>query len=88
MRALLSTIGTRGDVQPLVALAVALRALGAEVRLCVPPDFRDWIEGMGLPVAPIGPEVRSSANPSAARPTPEQIRREYLGWGVFALMPR
>jgi vancomycin aglycone glucosyltransferase len=31
MRVLLSTIGSRGDVQPLVALAVALRALGQEV---------------------------------------------------------
>ncbi len=38
MRVLLSTIGSRGDVQPLVALALELRALAREVRLCVPPD--------------------------------------------------
>jgi hypothetical protein len=37
MRVLLSTIGSRGDVQPLVALALQLRAPGQEVRLCVPP---------------------------------------------------
>ncbi len=76
MRALLSTIGSRGDVQPLVALAMALTALGQEIRLCVPPDFREWIEGLGLPVTPIGPELRSTGkpNPSAARPTPEQLR--------------
>ena len=49
MRVLLSTIGSRGDVQPLVALALQLRALGQEVRLCVPPDFRDWIESLGHP---------------------------------------
>jgi vancomycin aglycone glucosyltransferase len=55
MRALLSTIGSRGDVQPLVALALQLRALGQEVRLCVPPDFRDWIDSLGIPVTPIGP---------------------------------
>ena len=61
MRILLSTIGSRGDVQPLVALALQLKALGQEVRLCVPPDFREWIEGLGLPVIPIGPEVRSFA---------------------------
>ncbi len=48
MRVLLSTIGSRGDVQPLVALALQLRTLGQEVRMCVPPDFRDWIEGLGL----------------------------------------
>ena len=41
MRILLSTIGSRGDVQPLVALAIQLRALGDDVRFCVPPDFRE-----------------------------------------------
>jgi vancomycin aglycone glucosyltransferase len=81
MRLLLSTIGSRGDVQPLVALAWQLRALGQEVRLCVPPDFRAWIEGLGLPVTPIGPELRSTgrANPAAAPPTPEQIRQMIEG---------
>ncbi|HEX8107792.1 MAG TPA: glycosyltransferase [Kofleriaceae bacterium] len=73
---MLSTIGSRGDVQPLVALAMALKALGQEIRLCVPPDFREWIEGLGMPVTPIGPELRSTgkAIPAAARPTPEQWR--------------
>ena len=81
MRALLSTIGSRGDVQPLVALALQLRALGQEVRLCVPPDFRDWIERLGMPVTPIGPELRSTgkANPSTALPTPEQRRQMVEG---------
>ena len=77
MRVLLSTIGSRGDVQPLVALALRLRALGQEVHLCVPPDFRDWIESLGMTVTPIGPELRSTGktNPMSARPTPEQIRQ-------------
>src|SRR2546426_7957422 len=48
MRVLLSTIGSRGDVQPLVALALHLKSLGHGVRLCVPPDFRQWIEGFGI----------------------------------------
>jgi vancomycin aglycone glucosyltransferase len=38
MRVVLSTYGSRGDVEPRVALAVQLRALGAEVRVCAPPD--------------------------------------------------
>ena len=81
MRVLLSTIGSRGDVQPLVALALALRDLGQEVHLCVPPDFRDWIESLGMPITPIGPELRSTvqANPSAAPPTPEQRRQMIEG---------
>src|SRR5678816_1432858 len=81
MRVLLSTIGSRGDVQPLVALASQLRSLGQDVHLCVPPDFREWIEGLGMSVTPIGPELRSTgkSNPMGARPTPEQIRQMIEG---------
>ena len=81
MRVLLSTIGSRGDVQPMVALATRLRALGQDVHLCVPPDFREWIEGLGMSVTSIGPELRSTgkSNPMAARPTPEQIRQMIEG---------
>src|SRR5262245_65009680 len=81
MRVLLSTIGSRGDVQPLVALGLALRALDQDVRLCVPPDFREWIEGLGMPVTPIGPELRSTgkANPFAALPTPDERRKMMEG---------
>ncbi|HSQ31813.1 MAG TPA: glycosyltransferase [Gemmatimonadaceae bacterium] len=81
MRILLSTIGSRGDVQPLVALASELRALGQEVRLCVPPDFREWIESLGMAVTPIGPELRSTGKvrPSTALPTPEQRQQMMEG---------
>jgi vancomycin aglycone glucosyltransferase len=80
MRVLLSTIGSRGDVQPLVALALRLRALGQEVRMCVPPDFRDWIDSLGIPVTTIGPELRKftvSSPPVTppAPPTPERRRQ-------------
>ncbi|WP_062439555.1 glycosyltransferase [Herbidospora daliensis] len=74
MRVLLSTIGSRGDVQPLAALATELRALGQDVHLCVPPDFRDWLEGLGLTVTPIGPELRT-LTAGTTPPTPEQLRR-------------
>jgi len=75
MRVLLSTIGSRGDVQPLVALALALKQLRCDVRLCVPPDFRDWIEGLGLAVVPIGPALRGTGKASVtATITPEQRR--------------
>jgi vancomycin aglycone glucosyltransferase len=66
MRLLLSTIGSRGDVQPLVALALHVRALGHDIRVCVPPDFRAWIESLGIAVTPLGPEARPFA---ASRPT-------------------
>ncbi len=81
MRILLSTIGSRGDVQPLVALGLQLKELGQDVHMCVPPDFSEWIEGLGMTTTPIGPELRSTGktNPMAARPTPEQIRQMMEG---------
>ena len=86
MRVLLSTIGSRGDVQPLVALAFQLRALGQEVRLCVPPDFREWIESLGLPVTPIGPELRkfAASTPSAPLGLPSAELRRQLVDGTVA----
>ncbi|WP_377284893.1 glycosyltransferase [Planomonospora corallina] len=80
MRVLLSTIGSRGDVQPVVALASRLRSLGEEVRVCAPPDFREWIDGLGIPVVPLGPELRGTAAPEPAAgrslPSPEDLRRQ------------
>ena len=86
MRVLLSTIGSRGDVQPLVALAVELKALGQDVRLCVPPDFREWIAGLGLSVTSIGPELRSTAKPKAAPAAPisPELRRQMIEGTVAA----
>ncbi|WP_020666535.1 glycosyltransferase [Amycolatopsis nigrescens] len=77
MRVLLCTIGSRGDVQPVVALAVRLQELGQDVRVCAPPDFREQVEGFRIPFTPVGPELRSTGkvSPTAAPPTPEQRRR-------------
>jgi vancomycin aglycone glucosyltransferase len=80
MRVLLSTIGSRGDVQPLVALAVELKDLGQDVRMCVPPDFREWIERLGVRVTCIGPEVRPSGKISTSViPTAEERRQMIEG---------
>ena len=86
MRVLLSTIGSRGDVQPLVALATELRALGQQVHMCVPPDFSDWIESLGISVTPIGPELRKmTASKSPAMPASFSLeRRRELAAGTVA----
>jgi vancomycin aglycone glucosyltransferase len=86
MRVLLSTIGSRGDVQPLVALASQLRTLGQEVRLCVPPDFQEWIDSLGFPVTPIGPELRkmTAASPPATPAPFSPERRRLLAEGTVA----
>jgi vancomycin aglycone glucosyltransferase len=54
MRGLLSTNGSRGDLEPMVGLAVQLRAPGAEARVCAPPDFADLLAGVGVPLMPTG----------------------------------
>ena len=72
MRLLFSTIGSRGDVQPIVALSSHLKSVGHEVRICVPPDFRRWIDSLGIPVTTIGPEVRRFA---ASRPSATQLQK-------------
>jgi len=57
MRIALSAVGTRGDVQPMVALGLALRARGHHVRLCAPPDFHGATIDAGLPFFPVGPDI-------------------------------
>src|SRR6266542_4819675 len=56
VRVLLSTHGGRGDVEPLVGPAVRLRALGAEVRVCAPPD---WAERLADASEGRQPEMRT-----------------------------
>lgn len=64
MRILLSTYGSRGDVEPMVALAVELRRLGADVRVCAPPDneFADLFTRTGVPFLPFAKSWRSWAD--------------------------
>ncbi|MEV0295305.1 glycosyltransferase [Nocardia sp. NPDC050710] len=69
MRVLLSTYGSRGDVEPMVGLAVRLREFGAEVRVCAPPDFAELLAGVGVPLVPFGRSVRAlvtGATPAAS----------------------
>ncbi|QNE74093.1 glycosyltransferase [Streptomyces finlayi] len=67
MRVLLTTYGSRGDVEPLVALAVQVRALGAEVRVCAPPDkeFVDLLAGVGVELVPIGAPMGTMVAPGS-----------------------
>lgn len=74
MRALLSAVGTRGDVQPIVALALRVRELGHDVRLCVPPNFVEWARGLGFEAVAVGVEMRPPAGQTAPL-TPEALRR-------------
>ncbi|MGB6939332.1 MAG: glycosyltransferase, partial [Xanthobacteraceae bacterium] len=55
MRVLVTTYGSRGDVQPIVALTVALRNLGVEVAMC--PAGRGVCQTSGTLRDPIDPGI-------------------------------
>ena len=77
MRVVLSTYGSRGDVQPLVGLAVQLRALGAEVRVCAPPEeeFTQLLARVGMPLVPAGPSVRQLVRQVQVEGAPPDLPR-------------
>jgi vancomycin aglycone glucosyltransferase len=86
VRALLSVVGTRGDVQPVMALAMEVRALGHEVRLCVPPNFIDWAQSLGFIATPVGIEMRAprAGAPSPPQPLPDLIADQFESVGAAA----
>lgn len=92
MQVLLSSIGSRGDVQPLVALALELRTLGHRARLCVAPNFKEWIESYGLECAPIGPDLKKLTGGSVpgkpVMPPAEQMQQmaEQMVRGQFQVI--
>lgn len=48
------TIGSRGDVQPYIALCKGLLADGHKVKIATHGEFKDWIEGHGIEFGLVG----------------------------------
>lgn len=76
MRVLLSTYGSRGDVEPMAALGAALHALGAEAVVCAPPDeeFVALLDRAGVPLAPAFSSVRAWVSKALANPGSVDLR--------------
>lgn len=74
MRVLLSTYGSRGDVEPLAALGAALRALGAQVRVCAPPDeeFARLLARADVAHVPLAWPVRELVRTASASDAPRR----------------
>ena len=53
MRVAIETLGTRGDVQPYIALALGLRNSGHDVQLAAPVQFSDMVRERGVAFAPL-----------------------------------
>jgi sterol 3beta-glucosyltransferase len=58
-RIAIATIGTLGDVQPFVALALTLRKRGYDVVLGTTSDFEDFIRSHGVPFFSLGGDVQA-----------------------------
>jgi len=69
--------GTRGDVQPYIALALGLQSVGYRVRVATHANFQPLVESRGLPFAPL------ESNPSELLMQPEWESALVFerGWG-------
>ncbi|WNZ63705.1 glycosyltransferase [Myxococcus sp. MxC21-1] len=83
MRVLISTYGTRGDVQPFVALAKALKAHGHVVALCTPTGFRGLVERHGIPYANMDNAVLELTEAVLRAPTRAEQRQLFKGFGAI-----
>ena len=59
MKFVLAFYGTRGDVEPGVAVGRELLRRGHDVRMAVPPDLIGFAEEVGLAAAAYGPDTRA-----------------------------
>ena len=68
MHITLLTVGTRGDVQPYVALGLGLKEAGHDVRLATHEVFKELILGNGLEFAPLTVDIQAvMAGPGGQR---------------------
>lgn len=85
MKITILTYGSRGDVQPFLALAVGLRKNGHQVKLAAPHRFEDFVSQYGISFVPLAgdPEIISKRlNDAGANP----IRMVYaMGEYVFSI---
>lgn len=58
MKCVLASYGTRGDVEPCVAVGRELLRRGHDVRIAVPPDLVAFAESAGLTTLAYGPDTR------------------------------
>lgn len=78
MRVLISTIGSRGEVQPVVAAARELAVRGHEVIVVAPPDFQEWAEAAGVTYRAVGPRLRGTATRKSSGVPSEEQRRQMI----------
>lgn len=81
MKISLIAFGTRGDVQPIVALGKGLRAAGHAVQVVAGKDFGDWVRAHGLGFYPLSFSIKDMMQSEdgvawvEAKSQPEELRQ-------------
>lgn len=88
MRILLLSFGSRGDVQPYVALGRALKARGHEVTLSTGRGFESLIESHGVTAAPLSVDVRALINRPDIQEALHSLRGKVRAWRATREMSR
>jgi sterol 3beta-glucosyltransferase len=80
MKILIITMGTRGDVQPFVALGVGLKQAGHTVTICTSNRFQSFIREYGLNYAYINDELLKLIDTDASRAVIESKGNAFFLW--------
>jgi UDP:flavonoid glycosyltransferase YjiC (YdhE family) len=93
MKIVLATFGSRGDVQPMLALSLALRSAGHDVLLAAPPEKAEWAKQLGCPFHPLGGDVTAfidgmadAHSPRSALRFTSYVRKEMIS--QFDILPK
>lgn len=78
MKIAILTLGTRGDVEPFIALGLALKKRGHDVVLGAPENFQFWIEEKELVYRSIGVDMQAFVRSLEAR--------KVMAGNVFAMV--
>ena len=80
MKILILTLGSRGDVQPYVALGAALRARGHDVTVSAGRGFEAMIEAHGLTAQPLSDDVRELIQDPAIQQAIRSLSGKIRAW--------
>jgi len=83
MKILISTTGSSGDINPFVAVGIALRKRGHEVLLVTNPHAREKVIGAGLAFQPFGreldiTEIANNPDMMDERRGPQTVWRDFI----------
>ena len=77
MQITIVTVGTRGDVEPFVALGLGLQASGHSVKIATHAMFEDFITENGLKFALVSGNVQEAINSAEAREALESSKTSF-----------